>query len=79
MKPFAFAIRNVGRLHSESRSRRTPRHPAPPSSADAGLPILRALSYHGLSRCPTIPAGLKSTLKNAANQCTKEEPLQFCA
>jgi hypothetical protein len=71
MKPFAFAIKNAGRLHSDSRS------------GDSGTSSFRhhreTLDSRSCPRCrvtdsldgPAISAGLKSAFKNAANQHAK--------
>lgn len=67
MKPFAFAIKNAGRLHSDSR-RRALGHPA---SAIIGRRWTPGPTHALVSRIVSMSddfSGLKAAFKNAANQ-----------
>jgi hypothetical protein len=68
MKPFAFAIRNAGRLHFNPRRRDLRDIHLPPSIGRSW--ILIESRCHIAQRCVrllTIPPGLKPARKNAAS------------
>ncbi len=74
MKPFAFAIRNAGRLHSDSRSR-TPGHPASAIIGRRWTPDPTRVVVSRIVSMSDDPSGLKVGIQERGQSARLEASL----